>query len=192
MSVQTDCIKKEDGMTLIEVMAALVLLSLLAVTLLSVFSTTGGWIGGAGKKTSASQYANSIIEGIRARSTELKSIDWSDSSSNPNVSGTPPVFSVNDSADITDTMFSFYLVPGTEASRVEIDAPRNYEATIKINRHDDTAYYTGGDANGNGIPEINGKDIIFNNNLYDVQVKIKWNEKGIDKEITISTVLGAS
>ena len=172
-------IKNVKGMTLVEVMAALVLLALLAVTLLSVFSTTGSWINGAGKKTAAVRYAGNIIEIIRANSGDLDQISL-------------PYRAEDGDAvdnDINDGTFNFKLDPLQEPFKAS--AARGMKAILTINRHNDMVYYREGDNNGDGIPEINGADVPFSPDLYAVRVKIGWTEAGHDREFEISTIMGA-
>ncbi|MDD3890329.1 MAG: prepilin-type N-terminal cleavage/methylation domain-containing protein [Syntrophomonadaceae bacterium] len=167
-------IKNEQGLTLIEVIVALVILALIAMNILSFFSTSGIWIMGAGQKTQVSSYAAAIMEGVRAHSAELTALDFS----------SQPVYTFEDS-DITDNDFSFLL--GKKI--VSVHAPAHMKATLNISPHDDTQYYHG-DSNNNGIPEVNGKEIYFPHNLFHVNVTITGDEK-IDSPFTIDTVIGA-
>lgn len=64
-------ISNQKGMTLIEVLAALVLLSLLAITSFTVITTSTIWVLKAGKSTQAMTMANSIMEDIRANSNTI-------------------------------------------------------------------------------------------------------------------------
>lgn len=154
-------------MTLIEVMAALVLLSLLAVTILSVFSTSGSWISGAGKKTIAVQYANSIIDAIKANSKDLNNAN--------------PVYTDNNN----DGQFSFTM----GSSDITVDAPLDAlkaNSTINISPHIDSPYYP--DVNADGNPDIS---LPFGNNLFDIKVKIEWGESGHSRNFELSTIMGA-
>jgi prepilin-type N-terminal cleavage/methylation domain-containing protein len=178
MSLRIDNIKNEKGMTLIEVMAALVLLSLLAVTVLNVFSTTGGWITGAGKKAIAIQYANSIIDSVKANSVELVNIDFTEPAPDP------------DKNEIDDEFnFSWAKKDGGKFE-IMVPAPANTlraEATIVLSKYNDDLYYM--DANGNEV--ISADDRYFKDNLFDVKAKIEWNEGENSGSIELSTIMGA-
>lgn len=167
-------LENEQGLTLIEVIVALVLLALIAMNTLSYFSTSGIWIMGAGQKTQASNYAAAIIEGVRAYSAEIAALDFS----------SQPVFTFEDS-DITDNDFSFLL--GKKI--VSIHAPANMKAALNISPYDDTRYYHG-DINNNGISEINGKDIYFPHNLFRITVTITGGEE-TGSLFIMDTVIGA-
>lgn len=56
---------KNRGMTFLEVIVSLVLLSLIAVMFLPIFVTTTVWIRKAGDDSAAATYVNSIMEEIR-------------------------------------------------------------------------------------------------------------------------------
>jgi prepilin-type N-terminal cleavage/methylation domain-containing protein len=62
-----------QGMTLIEVLAALILLSILAVTLVGIFTPTASWIYGARKETTACNYAAAVLEDLRSNRAVLAS-----------------------------------------------------------------------------------------------------------------------
>jgi prepilin-type N-terminal cleavage/methylation domain-containing protein len=191
MFFRIHCIKKEEGMTLIEVMAALVLLSLLAVTLLSIFSTSGSWIRGTGKKTIAVQYANSIMDMIKADSLQLLNIDFT---KDPAMGGSIEVSDNNESDDV----FGFLLeqeqevagvIESVEVFKIEVPAPATplkATATINISPHEDISYYP--DDDGDGNPD---NELPFGGNLFDVKVKIEWAESGYSSDIEIFTVMGA-
>lgn len=179
MSLRIDNnIKQEEGMTLIEVMAALVLLSLLAVTLLSVFSTTGSWINGAGKKAIAVQYANSIIDAIKANSAELVNIDFAE---------LPPDPAKNEMDD--EFNFSWAKKDGG-VLEIMVPAPANTlkaEATMALSKHDDNSYYT--DADGNEI--VPAANRYFKDNLFEIKAKIEWSEGENSRSIELSTIMEA-
>lgn len=69
-----DYLGAEAGFTLAEVLVALVLLSLLTVTLYAVFSTTQLWLGQASGKMKATDHALAIMEHLRAASIRLNSL----------------------------------------------------------------------------------------------------------------------
>lgn len=64
----------EKGMTLLEVLVALVLLSLLASTVLAIFTPTTIWIKKARDETIASNYAFAILEDLRAHREKLNGV----------------------------------------------------------------------------------------------------------------------
>lgn len=64
-------ISNQKGMTLIEVLAALVLLSMMTITLFTVVTTSTIWIFKAGKSTQAMNMANTIMEDIKANSNTI-------------------------------------------------------------------------------------------------------------------------
>jgi len=60
-----DSIYNEQGLTLIEVLASLVLLSLLTVSILGIFTSTAKWVAKARQETTASNYASAVLEDLR-------------------------------------------------------------------------------------------------------------------------------
>lgn len=185
MPLRIDGIKKEEGMTLIEVLAALVLLSLLAVTLLSVFSTSGGWISGAGKKTRVVQCANSIMDTVKANSYQLKQIDFSEALA---VGGKIEIPNSESDGKFIFSLEQEQEVDGkaVEVYKIEVPAPASSlkaTATINLSPHDDSSYY-----DGDVIPET---DRHFKDNLFDIEVKIEWEENGQSHDIKMSTIMGA-
>lgn len=56
----------EKGMTLIEVLASMVILTVVFTSVLSVFMCCMAWISGAASKTEAVNYAASAIEDLKA------------------------------------------------------------------------------------------------------------------------------
>jgi len=54
------------GMTLIEVLAALVLLALLSTSMLTIFVPPAKWVSQARNQTTAVNYANALLENLRA------------------------------------------------------------------------------------------------------------------------------
>lgn len=64
----------ETGMTLLEVLVALVLLSLLASTVLAIFTPTTIWIKKARDETIAANYAFAILESLRADRGKLNGV----------------------------------------------------------------------------------------------------------------------
>lgn len=61
------------GLTLIEVLASMVLLSLLAVLFTAVFPPAAGWIVHARKETLAASYGCAIIEELRSNRQQIES-----------------------------------------------------------------------------------------------------------------------
>lgn len=74
MPLRINCIKEENGFSLIEVMAGLVMLSLITVTLLGLFSTSSIWVTKGGQQTRASDYGVELLENIRAHAEKLPSL----------------------------------------------------------------------------------------------------------------------
>ncbi len=58
----------QKGMTLVEVLAALVLLSLVTICLFTMVTTSSVWVFKAGQSTQAMTMANTIMEDIKANS----------------------------------------------------------------------------------------------------------------------------
>lgn len=175
MPLKNILLKNQKGLTLVEIMAALVILSLLTVTLLSLFTASGSWINSAGQRTRASNYAASIIECIRADSAELVNIDFTGN----------PVYQVEDT-DTADDIFSFPV----GNVNVNVCAPENMKAALTISPHNDISYYDT-DVDTNGIPEINGEEIYFHHNLFDISVNIEWSQGTNNRVFEMSTILGA-
>ena len=61
----------QKGLCLIEVLASLVLLSLLAFGMLAIFSPTARWIAGARHETTAVYFAAAILEDLRLERTKI-------------------------------------------------------------------------------------------------------------------------
>lgn len=93
---RTRLINNQEGMTLVEVMAALVILSLLCVSMLGLYTSSQMWISKAGVRVQASEYAAAIMENIRARSEKLNSVT---------MTGSPPTATYMDT-DISHSAFS--------------------------------------------------------------------------------------
>ena len=72
MSININCLKKDEkGLTLIEVLIALVIFSLIAVSVVSMYIPAAMWVEKAGKETRALYYASGIIEDLRAHNGNL-------------------------------------------------------------------------------------------------------------------------
>jgi len=65
----------EKGLTLIEVLASLVLLSILTVSILGVFTSTARWIAKGRQETTASHYASAVLEDLRAERNYIDNQD---------------------------------------------------------------------------------------------------------------------
>lgn len=61
----------EKGLTLLEVLATLVLLSLLTVSSMSIFNPTFNWIIKSGHRTAANCYAASVLEDLRVNRDKI-------------------------------------------------------------------------------------------------------------------------
>lgn len=66
---------REKGTTLLEVLAALAMLAVLATTVLAVFTPTGLWISKARNETTAANYAAAILEDLRDQRSRLQPAD---------------------------------------------------------------------------------------------------------------------
>ena len=64
----------DKGLTLIEVLASIVLLSLLAASVMTVFPPVAGWISTARRVTLASSYAAAVLEGVRSSPNQIDSL----------------------------------------------------------------------------------------------------------------------
>lgn len=159
---------EQQGFTLIEVLGALAVLALLSASIIIMFTTSGMWILHAGRQNIAGDYATSLIEIIKAHSSDLAE--------------SPPDFEVTDS-DKSDQLFSLVLAPGKPS--IQVEAPPEMEATVTIVRYDETIFY---DSNGDGNEDIN---INFKDNLFQVTVAINWVERGHDKSLQMVTIVGA-
>lgn len=62
----------EQGVTLIEVLAALVLLLILSTTIIAVFTPASLWIQQARNETTASNYARAVLEDLRSDRAQIK------------------------------------------------------------------------------------------------------------------------
>ncbi|MGI5911737.1 MAG: type IV pilus modification PilV family protein [Syntrophomonadaceae bacterium] len=165
--------KQEEGLSLIEVMAALVLLSLSAITLLSVFTNTSQWIKSSGNRTIIMQYANAILESTRAQASDLTNLQFPFSG----------VLKLSDSNEL-DNEFNYRLTHADEVVfAINIYAPATdliADATLCIARHDEVSYY----------PDDN-ISLPFDGNLFDVKVEIEWKDQEVTKSYEISTIVGS-
>jgi type II secretory pathway pseudopilin PulG len=64
-------INNATGLTLIEVLASLALLSLMTVSILAAFTPAASWINKARRETTASNYATSILESLRSDRSKI-------------------------------------------------------------------------------------------------------------------------
>lgn len=63
--------KNETGLTLIEVLASLVLLSLITVGITAIFTPAASWISKARWETAASNYAVAVLEELRSDRSKI-------------------------------------------------------------------------------------------------------------------------
>lgn len=169
MAVRINHPKRQEGLTLIEVMVSLVILALITISFLTIFTTSGIWIVNAGKETIAQNYAASIIELVKAHSSDLALLAI-------------PELELSDT-DITDQVFTLELVPGKVP--LQVQAPPNMTATVYIRPYEDTLFY---DQDKDGVKDF---EKYFANNLLTVDVTVGWQEKGQDKTLQLSTITGA-
>jgi len=161
-------LKNNTGFTLVEVLASLAILSLLAAFLLSIVTTTGVWTASAGKKTAATSYAASIIEQIRGYSKFLTQLSFEDTGQ--------MTFTDNNPEDST-------LAIDFESETVNIHAPPGMKASVSISPHNEILYYT---SLGSSITKT-----FIRNNLYEVKVQVEWEEAEISKKLEINTIISA-
>ncbi|MDD4802183.1 MAG: hypothetical protein PHF24_04490 [Syntrophomonas sp.] len=64
-------IKNERGLALLEVLAAMVLISLLTICIMSSFCSSANWVSKARHESAASSYAASILENLRAERSKI-------------------------------------------------------------------------------------------------------------------------
>ncbi|MGE5404882.1 MAG: type IV pilus modification PilV family protein [Candidatus Saccharibacteria bacterium] len=62
----------QSGMTLIEVLASLVIITIVFMSVLSVFMSGMAWISGSSRRTEAVNYAASVIEELKAHPDMVK------------------------------------------------------------------------------------------------------------------------
>jgi prepilin-type N-terminal cleavage/methylation domain-containing protein len=156
-------LNEEKALTLLEVMAALVILSLLSVTLLSLFTTSGLWLAGASRQTIAGEYATAIIEAVRAYANDVNPatlpLHWEDT-------------------NLTDENFVFQVGPDNPASpQVAVKAPADMKAVVEITLFDDSTFYGA------------GFERTIENNLLQVTVIITWNEGGHSRQQELATIV---
>lgn len=156
---------QQNGFILVQVLASLVILALLASSLLEVITTSSIWISKGAEKTRAIDYAGSIIETIRAHSFELSSLGLSDGMT----------YEVND-INLTDGFFAFALDPGNEAIKVE--APAKLKAALTIKLYDTNAYY------------VENMNQVMDNNLFQIDVVIKSEQPDV-RIVQMLTVVAA-
>jgi prepilin-type N-terminal cleavage/methylation domain-containing protein len=65
----------QQGLSLIEVLASLVLLSLLAFSMLAIFSPVARWINAARHETTAVHYAAAILENLRSEREKIDPVN---------------------------------------------------------------------------------------------------------------------
>jgi prepilin-type N-terminal cleavage/methylation domain-containing protein len=139
--------QKQTGFSLVEVLMALAILTMIAVTVLGISSVSSVWVIQAGQRTQATDYASSIIETVRENASELKVLNLENDMT----------WEVSDH-DLTDQRFVFQIDP--ECLSLSIPAPENLQAFLAISLHDASAYY-----------ETN-MDLVFEDNLFDVNVTV--------------------
>lgn len=157
-----DVINKAEGMTLLEVLAALVILELMAAGLVTLFAISGKWIAEAERNTRANDYAIAIMETVRAYAGELQT-------------STLPSMPVEDKNN-SDEDFYFHL--NTMQPEHEIKAPPGMNAAINIAPYDDSRLYT-------------GFRPTLTNNLFQVDVTVSWEEAGHVHRLPMSTVVSS-
>lgn len=114
-----DNICKQQGMGLVEVLASLVILSLLAVTVMTVFTTSQVWIMKAGKRVQANEYASAIIENVRANSDRLSGVV---------LTGDPPTRTYID----TSTEHTAFSIPQLDLSVAD---PAKFSEQVTISQY---------------------------------------------------------
>ncbi len=170
----------EEAMTLMEVLVALVIMSILTMAFLPAFSTASNWITGAGKRTIARDYASSTIELIRANSIDLSKVVMAVGADPDNLLDV--AYCKSQSLSPGDK-FTFKLDPSK--ADLEVDVPSGMTAMgvtgikLKIMKHLETGYYSA------------GMTRVINNNLFNVIVTVTWKQGGFDKELQMSTVIAA-
>lgn len=168
-----------NGFTLIEVLVGLAVLALVVGSFLPMLANSEIWIMWAGDETVATNYANSIVETIKAHSIELEQVSEhynTDSDGN----GVNDIYQCSDSDDATT--FSFTLDP--DASFLVVEKPDNMSATISISQYDDTAPY---------VPDNPDDEIILylSENLFNVDVQVEVTRGEKVTSYTLCTVIGA-
>lgn len=173
---------KEKGMTLIEVMAALTLFCLMAVSLLSFFTTSSMWIVSGAKKTQATEYATSIIETLKAYSSNLDLNEISNLQPQHWDSKEDNHFELIDE-DTEDGFFYIKLKESKDAFKVK--APPGMTASLNLSQHDDSVFY---DKDDDGYEDFTR---YINNNLFNVLVTVTWTEAGHSRQFQMYTVVSA-
>lgn|GEM_PF-1664323 len=172
-----DYYKGEEGISLIEVMAALVVLSLTAVTFLTVFTTGSQWIRSAGDKKIAVQYASSVIEGLHAQSAQLDNLQMPASG----------IIQMSDSNEGDGEFNLNWEQEGSPLLTINVFAPNDIiaEAILKIYPYNEILCYSNEyndeviDADGDGIKR-----------LVAISVDIKWQDRNNNRTFTLATIMG--
>lgn len=164
----------ERGWSLLEVLAALYIIALIVMGVLSTSGTSALWIRGARDQTLASVYAASIVDILRSNSLQLyEQLQLAD-----------PWIIVDENP--ADAVFTWTLWDET----IALEAPTDVNTTITATCFEEGAYYDG-IALG-GIYQIGigdeAEEITFYGNLMVVKVEMEWG-KG-SGHYMLSTIIG--
>lgn len=155
---------REQGLTLIEVTAALAILSLIVTSLFTAFSVSRLWIGQSRDETLESAYAAAIMELLRTNSLLLQR----------QLLHEEPWTAQDDNS--ADEVFAFTL----DGKLISLEAPAGINTFITASCYDDRAYYDGTSAEGSqqlGYGS-DARDIFFGNSLIEVAVRVTYSEGG--------------
>ncbi len=164
----------ERGWSLLEVLAALYIVALIVMGVLSTSGTSAFWIRGARDQTLVSIYAASIVDVLRSNSLQLyDQIQFVD-----------PWIVVDESP--ADRVFTFTL--GGES--ITLEAPADVKTTITATCFEEGAYYDGIAAGGIHLIGTGdeAEEIAFHGNLMEVKVEMEWG-KG-SSYYMLSTIIG--
>ncbi len=165
----------ERGLSLLEVAAALYIVALIVMGVLSTSTTSALWISGARDQTMVSAYAASIIDVLWSNSVQL----------HEQLQNVNPWIVVDENT--TDAAFTFTLYD----EDISLEAPEDIHTTITASCFDDRVYYDG--ISPDGICEIgtgdNAEPIFFYGNLIEVNVEMQWADG--TGNYKLSTILGA-
>ncbi len=166
--------QNEKGLSLIEIVAALNIVALIVMVVISTSASSALWINGARDETLVSAYAASIADILRHNSLQLHNQmqtagAWTAVDENP-----------------ADAVFAFAI----KDELISIEAPKGINTTIMVSYFDDSSYYDG--ISQDGICEIGGDDaeaILFHGSLIKVSIEMQWDNGSAN--YLLSTILGA-
>lgn len=168
-------VQNNKGMSLIEVIAALMILTLMVAFILRSFSYPASWLRVSQENNQAANYAASLLDLLQSHAPELKE----------QLEVTEPWVVYDEQP--SDQIFNFVI----SGENISCAAPANMQARVTAAFYDDSFYYMG--LAEDGIPVIfdgeRAEKIIFFHNLIELDIDIK--PVNSPRIYEFSTIIGA-